>query len=239
MHASHLGPNSGCAKRFSPEEMCLLINIYWINWFPICSAVLLRLESCCCYWKCGDYTGGSNITLQSIWKTNSSFCIHQIHSVSTYGRRHGNGIQNLQSIVIFKKPTHALTSATSVGYSRSTEVLIWDQLISWPLTCSNPGYSLHTPLYSLYQTVLATAATTTRLTLTSTTSSPTPFHQCRRGIFGFWLHLAQLPPCSDIIFLMLSISQTLYSSQVSVSWQGPQLLSFLVLQHSSCTSLSV
>lgn len=51
MHASNLGPNSGCAKRFSPEEMCLLINIYWINWFPICSAVLLRLEPCCCYWK--------------------------------------------------------------------------------------------------------------------------------------------------------------------------------------------
>lgn len=51
MHASNLGPKSGCAKRFSPEEMCLLINIYWINWFPICSAVLLRLKSSCCYWN--------------------------------------------------------------------------------------------------------------------------------------------------------------------------------------------
>lgn len=51
MRASNLGPNSGCAKRFSPEEMCLLINIYWINWLPICSALLLRLEPCCCYWK--------------------------------------------------------------------------------------------------------------------------------------------------------------------------------------------
>lgn len=28
MRASNPGPNSGCAKRFSPEEMCLLINIY-------------------------------------------------------------------------------------------------------------------------------------------------------------------------------------------------------------------
>lgn len=51
MRARNLGPNSGCAKRFYPEEICLLINTYWINWLPICSAVLLRLEPCCCYWK--------------------------------------------------------------------------------------------------------------------------------------------------------------------------------------------
>lgn len=63
MHASNLGPKSGCAKRFSPEEMCLLINIYWINRFPICSAVLLRLEALLLLLKGGrrgDYPGGSS-----------------------------------------------------------------------------------------------------------------------------------------------------------------------------------
>lgn len=41
------------------------------------------------------------------------------------------------------------------------------------------GYIPYTNLF------LATGATSTKLTSTSTTSSPTPFHQCRRGIFGF------------------------------------------------------
>lgn len=73
-------------------------------------------------------------------------------------------------------------------------MLIWShRLIYCPITCSNPSVPF-IYRYTLYTYPLPVAgATTTKLNLTSTISSPsTSFHRCKRGIFGFWLHLAQL-----------------------------------------------
>lgn len=96
-----------------------------------------------------------------------------------------------------KKPTHALTSNTSVAYSRKTEGRCWFEAIgssTGPLPAVTLVFLSHTYHYTPYTNLFPVAgATTTKLIFMSTISSPpTPFHQCQRSIFGFWLHLAQV-----------------------------------------------
>lgn len=61
-------------------------------------------------------------------------------------------------------------------------------------------------------------ATTTKLIFKSTISSPpTPFHQCRRGIFGFWLHLAQLCRVTSFFQCYQSHWETLITGQCQLA----------------------
>lgn len=131
MRASYLGPNSGCAKMFSPEEMCLLITIYWINWFPICSAALLIPEPCCCYWKVSGV-----VTTQEVHQNTSVnlkswsvfvFIKFKVYPSMAEDMEKAFKISNW--IIIFKKPTQALTSATSAVYSRSRRKC-WSEAIN-------------------------------------------------------------------------------------------------------------
>lgn len=95
-------------------------------------------------------------------------------------------------------------------HSRKIEGRCWSEAIgssTGPLPAVTLVLLSHTYRYTPYINLfLVAGTTTTKLIFTSTISSPpTPFHRCREGIFGFWLHLAQ--PCTVTSYFQCYQSQ--------------------------------
>lgn len=151
-HARMHLANSGCAKRYSPEEQCLLIITYWINWFPICSAVskTSALSILPKGAKYGDYQGCSSGHFSQSKKLFYTF--QWIRSVSIYIElmKNVSKISNPSSLKKQNLSTHVLTSDTALAYCRKRSGRCCPKAIHRPFACGNPSAPFtHLLLHSL------------------------------------------------------------------------------------------